>query len=244
MGFALVNRLKGSSYSLHHLPTKGQNLFYSLFLVFSPLLNLAINLFAFEDFRRLSKTVHHHFSLLNLLSEISGGVLGVTLVLLGVCLVFVSQSKHQALRKFLLLFGILSSFYLFINLCTVSYGIFAFKVESVALLLVSAGIYCSLNIVFLFWYWYCDYPNQVKHLHHPEHPVQIAFPTGKADSDSGYVPSFLDYLYLTIMVSNTLGPPENHSPVGKSAKALQLIHSTTMLVLLVIFVSRAINTLA
>ena len=244
MRFMLGNRFKSYSHSLHHLPTKGQNLFYSLFLIFSPLLNLAINLFAFEDFRRLSKSVHHQFSLLNLLSEISGSVLGVTLLLLGVCLVFVAQSRQQILRRFLLLFGILSSFYLFINLCTISYGIFAFKVESVALLLVSGGIYASLNIVFLFWYWYSDYPNQVKHLHHPQHPVQISFPNCNSDSGAGYAPGFIDYLYLTIMVSNTLGPPENHSPVGKKAKVLQLIHSTTMLVLLVIFVSRAINTLA
>ena len=120
---------------------------------------------------------------------------------------------------------------------------FAFKVESTDLLVISAGLYVSLNIVFLFWYWYFDYPAQVRRLHHPESPRQISFPANKLIGKAAWVPSFLDYLYLTMMVSNTLGPPEDHSPVGDRVKVVQLVHSTAMLVLLVIFVSRAINTL-
>jgi hypothetical protein len=53
----------------------------------------------------------------------------------------------------------------------------------------------------------------------------------------------LDYLYFTVMTSNTMGPPENHSVVGNKAKILQLLQSSAMLILLVIVVSRAINTL-
>jgi hypothetical protein len=53
----------------------------------------------------------------------------------------------------------------------------------------------------------------------------------------------LDYLYFTVLTSNTLGPPENHSPAGQKAKLLVLLHSVVMLIVLVIFVSRAINTL-
>jgi hypothetical protein len=46
------------------------------------------------------------------------------------------------------------------------------------------------------------------------------------------------------MTSNTLGAPENHSPVGTKVKLIQLLHSTLMLVLLVIVISRAVNTLS
>ena len=238
-------RLGKSTYALHHLPTRGQNLFYILFLVLSPVLNASINLFAFEDFRHLSKQgAHHQFDFLNSLSEVSGQLFGAMLVLLGLNLIFALQRRHRRIRDSLLLFGVFSSLYLLLNLITVSYGIFVFKVQSGDLLAISAAIYGSLNIVFLFWYWYFDYPDQIKHLHHPDHPCQIAFPIGRANHHGGWVPNFLDYLYLTIMVSNTLGPPENHSPIGDQVKVVQLIHSTTMLVLLVIFVSRAINTLA
>jgi hypothetical protein len=45
------------------------------------------------------------------------------------------------------------------------------------------------------------------------------------------------------MTSNTLGPPENHSPSGSRVKVLQLLHSSLMLVLLGILISRAVNTL-
>jgi len=46
-----------------------------------------------------------------------------------------------------------------------------------------------------------------------------------------------------VMTSNTLGPPENHTVLSNKAKILQLLQSSAMLILLVIVVSRAINTL-
>ena len=237
-------RVGRTTYALHHLPTRGQNIFYTLFLIISPLLNVAINFFAFQDFKIASDLGSLQFSCLESLSAVSGIIFACVLVLLGVNLAFAFQGRHRRIRHALWLFGIFSSAYLLINLFSVSYGIFAFKVQSIALLLVSAAIYISLNIVFLFWYWYFDYPDQVKHLHHPEHCCQISFPPGPQNHHGGWVPNFLDYLYLTIMVSNTLGPPENHSLAGYEVKVVQLIHSTAMLVLLVIFVSRAINTLS
>jgi len=230
-------------YALHHLPTQGQNLFYTFFLILSPILNIAVNVFVFEDFRRISSKGVYQYSLLIYISEISGLVLGSIVALLAVNLIFLLR-RHHHVRRSLFLFGIFSTAYLFINLTTVSYGIFAFNVQSLPLLLVSAGIYGSLNIVMLFWYWYFDYPDQVRRLYHPDHFTQLVFPAGRQNHHAGWVPNFLDYLYYTLMMSNTLGPPENHSASGAKAKIIQLIHSTTMLTLLVIFISRAINTMA
>lgn len=212
-------------------------------LVLSPILNLAVNVLAYRDMRRSSELGLHSFSVLNLVSEISGAVLGALVALMGLNLIFVFLRRHRHIRRTLLLFGIFSSFYLLLNLYTVLDGIFAFKVQSLPLLLISFGIYLSFNIVFLFWYWYLDYPSQVRRLHHPKDPVQIVFPATTTSPQGSRVPTFLDYLYFTVMVSNTLGPPENHSPSGSAGKVVQVIHSTLMLVLLVIFVSRAINTL-
>lgn len=229
------------AYALYRHPAKGQNLFYALFLVLSPLLSLGVNIYAFQDFRVVSNGGVHQYGLLSYFSGLSGGVLGLILILLGVNIFFALLRRHYRIRNLLLLFGIFSSFYLAVDLCTVAYGIFAFSVQSVALLLVSVSIYISLNIVFLFWYWYLDYPDQVIQLHHPEHPVQISFPARPANDRAPWVPGILDYLYLTVMISNTLGPPENHSAVGARVKMLQILHSTTMLMLLVVVVSRAIN---
>jgi hypothetical protein len=84
----------------------------------------------------------------------------------------------------------------------------------------------------------------VRHLHHPDHLCQIIFPREAASANGHWLPGCLDYVYFTVMTSNTLGPPENHSPVGRRVKLLQLLHSTLMLVLLVIVISRAVNTLS
>ena len=231
----------GPASAVRHQPAKGQNIFYALFLVLSPLLSLGVNIYAFSDFRNVSHDGGHRYGLLSYFSGLSGAVLSFILILLGVNIFFALLRRHYRVRSLLLLFGIFSSFYLALDLCVVAYGIFAFNVQSVALLLVSVSIYMSLNIVFLFWYWYLDYPDQVIHRHRPEHPVQISFPARPSIDRGGWVPGMLDYVYLTVMISNTLGPPENHSAVGDRVKMLQLIHSTTMLMLLVVVVSRAIN---
>jgi hypothetical protein len=50
-------------------------------------------------------------------------------------------------------------------------------------------------------------------------------------------------VYLTVLSSNTLGPPENHQLFGARIKLLALVQSSLMLALMVIVVARAINTL-
>ena len=170
-------------------------------------------------------------------------LMGSILFLIGLNITLVLLRHRRRIRHSLFLFGLFSSLYLISNLIGIAYGIFAYKIKSIFLLAISIGVYFSVNIVFLFWYWYVDYPGQVRHLHHPESSLQITFPISGSTAEGIWIPSFIDYLYLTIMVSNTLAPPENHSTFGAQAKLIQMIHSGIMLVLFVIFISRAINTL-
>ncbi|MEB3325830.1 MAG: hypothetical protein VKM17_10930 [Cyanobacteriota bacterium] len=229
--------------SLHHLPTREQNLFYILVLIASPIINLLVSSLVYTDFRMISLKGHHEFGLFNWFFACSSFLLGGVLILLGLNLAHTLLARHQRhARKSLLAFGLVSSLYLLINLLTISYGILEFKVQSLFLLLVSICVYISLNIIFLFWYWYVDYPSQIRRLHHPESIPEICFPMS-AHSQQSWVPNVLDYLYFTVLTSNTLGPPENHSPAGQKAKLVVFLHSVVMLIVLVIFVSRAINTL-
>ena len=230
------------SHSLHHLPGRGQNVFYIFFLLLSPAFNIGINLYVYEKIRQISERGSRSFSALNWVSEISGVVLGVLIALMGLNLVF-ALSRHRHARRALMLFGVFSSLYLLLNFYTVWYGIFVFNVQSSVLLLVSLAMYLSLNIVFLLWYWYLDFPSQVKRLHCAGHPVQIVFPGGSSLDQASRLPSFVDYLYFTVMTSNTLASPESHFPSGIFAKIVQVVHSVCMLVMLVVFVSRAVNTL-
>ena len=82
--------------------------------------------------------------------------------------------------------------------------------------------YCFYSIHF-FWYWYDDYPTQVRRLIHPETPCSILFPREAVEANARWLPSTLDYLYFTVITSNTLGPPENHTVLGNKAKVLQLM---------------------
>jgi len=160
-------------------------------------------------------------------------------------LALIKSIVHQVryFRRLLLTFGVLATVDLALNLIVVNIGIYTFRVGSFLLLGLSTGIYISLNLVFFFWYWYTDFPTQVRRLIHPETPCSIWFPREAVESNPRWVPSALDYLYFTVMTSNTLGPPENHTVLGNKAKILQLMQSSAMLILLVIVVSRAINTL-
>jgi hypothetical protein len=218
-----------------------ENLPYLVALVVAPLINLAISINSFHHFHTLSQRPlpinHWIFSL-------SEFVLGGILLLFTINLLRTFLLGHRQIRTTLFAFGILSTLDLLLNLMTITTAIYSFKLGSFYLLLIALGLYCSLNLIFLFWYWFIDYPGQVRQLHHPDHLCQIIFPREAASANGQWLPGCLDYVYFTVMTSNTLGPPENHSPVGRRVKLLQLLHSTLMLVLLVIVISRAVNTLS
>lgn len=225
---------------LHHLPSKEQNLFYILSLIASPLLNLGVNYLVYGDARHAGHKIKAFFPLVHHALGLSGFLLGLILVLLGINIAQTLMLRHRRARRSLLVFGALSSLYFALTMLTISYGIYVFDIQSYLLLIISIGVYISVNIIFLFWYWYIDYPSQIKALRHDNSARQIEFP----EYSNGSLPGFLDYLYFTVISSNTLGSPENHSPRGQRAKSILMLHSLTMMILLVIFVSRAINTLS
>lgn len=227
----------------HHLPSKQQNIFYICVLIASPLINLSVRSLVQIDSNHATDQANPIAAIVNHILVASGFLLGAILVLLGINIAQALMLRHRKARRSLLIFGILSSSYLLTNLLTICYGIYAFKIQSYLLLVISACIYASVNIIFLFWYWYIDFPTQIRRLRHPESDVELEFPRPKQPTHA-WLPDFFDYLYFTVMASNTLGPPENHSPNGRAIKTVLLLHSVTMLILLVIFVSRAINTLS
>jgi hypothetical protein len=231
---------------LHHLPNRRTNIVYILALTLSPIINILVRWITFQIYwsnpanslrsQHIIPPDHWFFTILS-------SALEAVLVVMAV--VMIKSLFHQVrfFRKLLLSFGILATIDLALNLIVVNIGIYSFKAGSFLLLGLSTGIYISLNLVFFFWYWYDDYPTQVRRLIHPDVPCSIWFPREAFEANVRWLPSALDYLYFTVMTSNTLGPPENHTVIGSKAKILQLMQSSAMLVLLVIIVSRAINTL-
>lgn len=49
---------------------------------------------------------------------------------------------------------------------------------------------------------------------HPGSLCSIWFTREAVEANPQWLPSPLDHLYVTVMTSNTLGPPENHSALG------------------------------
>jgi hypothetical protein len=71
----------------------------------------------------------HEFGLYNWIFGASSFLLGSVLFFLGINLAHTLLVRHKGhIRKCLFAFGLISTLYLIINLLTVSYGIFAFKV--------------------------------------------------------------------------------------------------------------------
>jgi hypothetical protein len=69
------------------------------------------------------------------------------------------------------------------------------------------------------------------------------FPEQSGDLVARWKPHPIDYLFFTILCSNTLGPPEGHLVFGRRTKLLQIGHTITTLVVFLVLVARAINTL-
>jgi len=148
------------------------------------------------------------------------------------------RQPGRGARRLLELLGAIATLQALLNGALVLIAISVLKLGSVQLLLIGTALYGVLNTVALFWYWCLDHPGFGSGLNHAcARGGAVVFPEGESGG------SVLDYLYLTVLSSNTLGPPENHQLFGAPAKLLALGQSSVMLALLVIVVARAINTL-
>lgn len=206
-------------------------------LLLSPLINLIINRTLDHSWHlqnRVSMPVapgHWLFSLASVLV----GVIGAVLVL---WLVQRRRRPGQNARRLLELLGAVTTLQALLNGVLVVIAISFLNLGSVQLLLVGTGLYGVLNAIALFWYWCLDHPDFGSGLAQScPRRGRVVFPEGESAG------SILDYLYLTVLSSNTLGPPENHQVIGAPTKLLALAQSSVMLALVVVVMARAINTL-
>lgn len=153
-------------------------------------------------------------------------------------------------RKMMRMLGALASLQLVANLISVNVTIYRLKIESYELLLESFALYLSINLCFVFWYWYWDYPLRDAVFGREETPAipqGIMFPEEQMEEHylhtDNWLPGPVDYFYFTILSSNCFGSPEGHLLIGSRLKLLQVIHTIFMILVFIIIVARAINTL-
>lgn len=223
-----------------HLPQPSENLVYILAIALSPPLNYFLRHQVLGDLQ--AKVPASLKSLAQHLDAIYVVLGAAFFVLLAFLLVRTRLQRSRDIRLDLRLFGFVASADLALNLVSVNFAVYKVKLGSFPLLGEAFCLYLSLNMVFLFWYWYVDFPTQLRHLHNPERAPDITFPQENDVRPAEWLPHPLDYLFFTVLTSNTLGPPEGHSIVGRSTKLLQIVHTGVMLLVFLILIARAINT--
>ena len=58
-----------------------------------------------------------------------------------------------------------------------------------------------------------------------------------------WVPELVDYGFFPLISGNTFGAPEGHGVIGARLKWTQVVHTLRMILVFIVIVARAINTL-
>lgn len=140
------------------------------------------------------------------------------------------------------------------NLLSESLAIYRLNLSSYGLLMDSLLLYLGVSMIFLFWYWYGDNPHRFSGRLWEQAaaasqslPYGIVFPEETLElsilQTAEWRPGFIDYAYFTILSSNCFSPPEGHLLVGRPIKVLHTLHSLAMIIVFIVILARAINTL-
>lgn len=224
-----------------HLPHHSENLLYILALAISPIGNYLLHMLMLDQYQTTlaGKQVWLQGAIDISYVLFIGGAIPALLILL------LRTKIHRSadVRWLLGGFGIICILDLLLNVVIINLAILDNKSQSYLLLIQAFVLYLSTNLIFFFWYWFIDYPEQLRHLSDPTDLPDILFPEQSGNLVALWKPHPIDYLFFTILCSNTLGPPEGHLVFGRRTKLLQIGHTITTLVVFLVLVARAINTL-
>ena len=162
-----------------------------------------------------------------------------------------NMRRQRPIRRGLMrALGVVASLLLVTNMISVNITIYRLHIDSYKLLMESLALYLAINLVFVFWYWYSDYPlkNNLIDSGSDSYISQgILFPEEQMEArvlkTDNWLPGPVDYYYFTILSSNCFGSPEGHMLIGNRLKTIQIIHTLFMIFVFIIIVARAINTL-
>ena len=224
-----------------HLPHHSENLFYIFALALSPFFNIVLRMLMSGQYQTAQggEQAWLQGAIVISYALFFGGAFPAWLILL------LRTRIHRSadVRWLLGVFGIICILDLLLNIVIINLAILNNESQSYLLLIQAFVLYVSTNLIFFFWYWFIDYPEQLRHLSDPTDLPDILFPEQSGDLVARWKPHPIDYLFFTILCSNTLGPPEGHLVFGRRTKLLQIGHTLTTLVVFLVLVARAINTL-
>jgi hypothetical protein len=234
---------------------------YLFALLLSSLIDLLLRARLLFDLY-LRKGFAHSFTAHSLPAQYLRFSAGIYLLAMGVFLIFFLVKVLPIVlrggnlgRRDVRFIGLLATIQLASNLVAINLAIYLIDIASYELLAESFALYFSINLVFLFWYWFFDYPLRHQRLMLDGIdgkdgiwiPLGILFPEEaleRAASGSGvWAPALVDYVFFTLISSNTFGCPEGHGIIGSRLKWTQIVHTICMTLVFIVIVARAINTL-
>jgi uncharacterized membrane protein len=110
-----------------------------------------------------------------------------------------------------------------------------------SILLRSAGLLWFSNIlVFALWYWEIDGGGPKKRHEMNHQAVDFMFPQQADGNKTGWVPHFVDYLFVAFTGSTALSPTDTF-PLTRRAKLLMMVEAILSLIIIILLAARAVN---
>jgi hypothetical protein len=119
------------------------------------------------------------------------------------------------------------------------------KANPLYLLLEAACVHISVVLIFAVWYTTLDHQGQLARAGGGTARALLVFPqnSGVYPGYQGWVPGFVDYLFVSFCMSSTLGPGDA-VPLARPLKVLMMVQVSLALLVLVVLAARAIGLIS
>lgn len=116
------------------------------------------------------------------------------------------------------------------------------KTTGSLLLRIGTLLWTSNILVFSLWYWEVDGGGALRRHQQGHRAADFMFPQQADGNQSGWVPHYLDYLFVAFTGATALSPTDTY-PLTRKAKMLMMLEAIIALVVLSILIGRAVNIL-
>jgi uncharacterized membrane protein len=104
----------------------------------------------------------------------------------------------------------------------------------------AVSLWCANVLVFGLWYWEIDGGGPVKRHKSGHKAGDFMFPQQADGNSTGWIPFFVDYLFLAFTGATALSPADTF-PLTRPAKALMMVEAILSMMIIVLLVGRAVN---
>ncbi|MFL5692770.1 MAG: hypothetical protein ACJ795_13285 [Ktedonobacteraceae bacterium] len=106
----------------------------------------------------------------------------------------------------------------------------------------AALLWCSNVLVFALWYWEIDGGGPHHRFHSNHQASDLMFPQQVDGNKTGWVPQFVDYLFVAFTGATALSPTDTY-PLTRKAKTLMMIEAMLSIIIIILLTARAVNIL-